>query len=84
MNAETVEQLRDLADGDSYAAFKSTALAVGMTEAEADLVWRHNGRPATGDGEVEADVRDAGMELHGETEKAWLTATESVDLQEWE
>ena len=81
MNAETVEQLRDLAAGDSYAAFKSAALAVGMTETEAGLVWRYDGTPPCG---VEADVRDAGMELHGEGKREWLTSTESVELEEWE
>ena len=82
MNAETVEQLRDLADGDSFAAFKSAALAVGLTEDEADLVWRCGGRPPATDSDPVLDVRDAGAELRGRG-KEWLTSTESADLERW-
>ncbi len=72
----TVAQLRDLADGDSFAAFKSAALAVGMTEAEADLVWQ------VCDEAVESDVRDCGMELRA-GDGQWMTSSASVDVEDW-
>jgi hypothetical protein len=77
MNAETRGQLRELANGDCYAAFKSAALAVGMTEREADLVWRADGQPV-GE-EIVADVRESGMELR--SEQGWLTSTVSVGVE---
>lgn len=80
MNAQTVEALRDLASGDSRAAFQSAARACGLTDAEADLVWEHDGQPPA---RVEADVREAGMELRAGGD-AWLTSTRSVRLEDWE
>jgi hypothetical protein len=77
---ETVTQLRDLACGDSYAAFKSAALACGMTEDEADLVWRADCMPPAA-GEVDLDVRDSGAELRCDG-SAWLTSSKSVDLED--
>lgn len=68
MNAETAGQLRDLAAGDSYAAFKSAALAVGLTAGEAEQFYQDET-----DGEVEEDVRDSGMELR--SEQGWLMST---------
>ncbi|WP_435175690.1 hypothetical protein [Halorussus sp. AFM4] len=76
----TVEQLRDLAAGESKAAFRSAALACGMTSEEADLVWRADGQPVTGD-DVVADVRESGMELR--SDRGWLLSTVTVDLEEW-
>jgi hypothetical protein len=80
MNEETVTQLRDLARGDSRAAFKSAAQACGMTSEEADLVWRADGQPVSE--LVEADVREAGMELRAGGD-AWLTTTEPADLEDY-
>jgi hypothetical protein len=71
----TVAQLRDLADGESFAAFKSAALACGMTAREAEFVWQ------VCDEDVESDVRDSGMELR--SDRGWLTSTDSVQLEEW-
>ncbi|WP_135807330.1 hypothetical protein [Halorussus marinus] len=75
MQSETVGQLRELAAGDSRAAFKSAAMACGLSESEAELVWRHDGQP----GEVVADVRDAGMEIR--SEDGWLTSSVSVEVE---
>ena len=77
MNAQTRQQLQTLATGECYAAFKSAALAVGMTEREADLVWRADGQPV-GE-EIVADVRESGMELR--SEQGWLTSTVSVEVE---
>jgi len=80
---ETVTELRRLADGDSFAAFKSAALAVGMTEAEADLVWQVCGDERDdSDGDVpELDARESGVELR--SDRGWLTATDAVELEDW-
>jgi hypothetical protein len=78
MKATTVEQLRELASGDSYAAFKSAALAVGLTEGEAEAVWQ----VCNEDVEVESDVRESGMEIRGGRGE-WLASTTSVELEGW-
>jgi hypothetical protein len=78
MNATTVKQLRELASGDCYAAFRSAALACGMTAQEADLVWRADGQPV-GE-EIVADVRESGMEIRGAGD-AWLTSSVAVELE---
>ncbi|MFC4549360.1 MULTISPECIES: hypothetical protein [Halorussus] len=72
VNAQTASELRRLARGRSYAAFKSAALACGMQEAEAELVWHHDGQPSRG--EPVLAVRESGAELRGEG-AAWLTST---------
>jgi hypothetical protein len=80
MNDETVQQLCTLANGESYAAFKTAALACGMTEDEADLVWRADCMPPAA-GEVDLDVRDSGAELRCDG-SAWLTSSKSVELED--
>jgi hypothetical protein len=73
----TASQLRELASGDSYAAFKSAALAVGLTEDEAEAVWHVCNDE---DAEVESDVRESGMEIHGGRGE-WLASTVSVEAE---
>ena len=68
MLEETRAQLEDLAQGDSYAAFKSTARVCGFSTDEIEAYWQD------ADGEVEMDVRDSGAELRGNG-PAWLTST---------
>ncbi len=75
---ETVSELRRLADGDSYAAFKSAAVACGMTSEEAELVWQES---RGHEEDLVLDVRDCGAELR--SEDGWLTSTTSVELEEW-
>ena len=76
MLEETRGQLRDLADGDSYAAFKSAALACGLSVEEIEAIWQVAADPDR----VVLDVRESGAELRGKG-KAWLTSTavERVD-----
>jgi hypothetical protein len=73
----TASQLRELASGDSYAAFKSAALAVGLAEDEVEAVWQ----VCNDDVEVESDVRENGMEL--QSDRGWLASTMSVELEDW-
>ena len=70
MNAQTRQQLLTLADGDSFAAFKSAALACGLTQREAEQLYatRHGVED-----DVEFDVRESGAELR--EGDAWLTST---------
>jgi len=75
MQPETIGQLRELAAGGSRAAFKSAAMACGLSESEADLVWRHDGQPD----DIEADVRDSAMEVR--SDQGWLTSTTSVEVE---
>jgi hypothetical protein len=78
MNATTASQLRELASGNSYAAFKSAALAVGLAEDEVEAVWHVCNDE---DVEVESDARESGMEL--QSDRGWLTSTTSVELEDW-
>lgn len=71
LQAETVAQLEALArEGESFAAFKSTARACGLTAEAAEQIYARREGDA---GDVELDVRESGAELRdGET---WLTST---------
>ena len=80
MNAQTVRGLRDLADEDSFAAFKSAALACGLTQEEAERAFASDDAVFADivDGAV-LDVRESGAELRdGEN---WLFCSRSVRVE---
>jgi len=76
MQSETCAEIQRLArDGESYAAFKSAAIASGLEPGEAERFYAALNQ----DGRVEADVRKSGMELR--SEQGWLTSTLSVEVK---
>lgn len=81
MIPETVDELRALAArSDCYAAFRSTAVACGLTPGEAEQLWTTTNADA-GAGDLVLDVRDAGAEPRAGG-AAWLAATEVADLED--
>ena len=74
MNSETRGQLQDLAEDESYVAFKSAARACGLSSVEANRFYddiQHG---------VVLDVRDSGAELRDGD--AWLMSTVVVDVED--
>ena len=70
MRETTRTQLRTLAAGESYTAFKSTARVCGFSTEEIEAFWQD----AHGDEqEIVLDVRDSGAELR--SDQGWLTST---------
>jgi len=77
MNAETRGQLRELAQGDSFAAFKSAARACGLADDELEAVWS-----VCQDDDVDEvvfDVRESGAELR--SSRGWLTSSLVVEAK---
>ncbi|WP_134672646.1 hypothetical protein [Halorussus marinus] len=76
MQNETVDELARLARDETYAAFKSAAIASGLTPGEAEQFYSTLDQD---DDRVEADVRDSGMEVR--SSQGWITSTTSVEVE---